>query len=239
MFRTMLFSLLLPKQNLSRCYSAQKTISDRYKEMFYPAFPTPPYNFICQIGDPVLRQKCDRVEESLISTPRFQSLINHMWEVHSKYECIGLSAPQIGLPLQLAVIGLTEAQCKQEKSELFSPVSPRVLINPVMKVLDYKSKTVSPEACGSMCGFSAQVSRFTDIRVEALNEKGEKVAWRSQGFEARVIQHEIQHLDGTIYVDVMEPKTLECTVWQRVNLNKGKGSIYFGPQKKSTFGSLW
>lgn len=87
-----------------------------------------------------------------------------MWEVHKEYRCIGLSAPQLGLPLQVMVIGCTKEDC--EKSVLMQPIAKKVLINPVMKVLNYKNKVVGPEVCASMCSYSALVSRFSEVRIE-------------------------------------------------------------------------
>lgn len=57
------------------------------------------------------------------------------------------------------------------------------------------------------------------------------MSWDAHGFEARIIQHEMDHLEGTIYIDKMEPRTLECSVWQQVNIHKGKGYIKFRPYK--------
>ena len=140
-----------------RAYSAKKTIAQLYRSQFYPQFPDAPYDFVCQVGDPILRQKCDKIDESIISKPAFQEvsgigtplshraifcvnvnaishffpffspqLISLMWKVHKDYECAGLSAPQIGLPLQLAVIGLDVNQITGEKSPFISSVPRRV-----------------------------------------------------------------------------------------------------------------
>lgn len=67
----------------------------------------------------------------------------------------------------------------------------------------------------------------------ALNEKGSKIAYDARGFEARIIQHEVDHLNGTLFTDKMDPKTLECTVWQRINMLKGKCQIQFKPVQNS------
>ncbi|XP_034245259.1 peptide deformylase, mitochondrial-like [Thrips palmi] len=216
-----------------RSYAAKKSFREKYQALFYPQRPEAPYDFVCQIGDPVLRQKCDLVDEQLIGLPKFQSFIELMWKVHKLYGCVGLSAPQLGLPLQVVVIGCTEEECKAAKSVFVQPIAKKVLINPVMKVLNYKSKVTGPEACASMCCYSALVSRFSEVRVEALNEKGTKIAFDANGFEARIIQHEIDHLSGTMYVDKMEPRTLECSVWQNVNVRKGNCQIRFKPIKDS------
>lgn len=71
------------------------------------------------------------------------------------------------------------------------------------------------------------------LLILALNEKGVQLTWDAGGFEARVIQHEVDHLEGTIYVDKMDPRTLECTAWQQINAHKGRCSISYGPHKKS------
>ncbi|KAK3923758.1 Peptide deformylase, mitochondrial [Frankliniella fusca] len=222
-----------------RRHAAKKSYNQRYKDFIEPAFPKPPFNFICQIGDPVLRQRCDSVDESLINTSGFQDLIAHLWKVHEAFSLAGLAAPQIGLPLQLVVIGFTETQCKESNAKFVSPVLRRVLINPVYKVLDYKDKITDSEGCASVCGYSAQVSRYSHIQVEALNENGIKESWKASGFEARTIQHEVDHLQGVVFVDKMEAKSLECSYWQHVKLHEGKGYIEFGPGKRGFLAKLY
>lgn len=212
---------------ISRKYSARQTFAGWLKSALYPSFADPPYDFICQIGDPVLRQKCDEVDINLIKLPKFQALIKQMWKVQKSFKVPTLSAPQIGLPLQVIVIETDPS---------------RVLINPKMRILDYASKVSLPESCPSMRGFSAKVPRFTSIRIEAINEEGQAISWDPVGLEAIAIQHEIDHLQGVMFVDKMEPKSLEFSLWQQIIVHKGKIFIQYGAPKKywrNWFTSWW
>jgi peptide deformylase len=142
-------------------------------------------------GDPILRAKARPVLLTEIKKPAFQKLIKLMFFTMREVDGVGLAAPQIGLPLRLAVI-------KNGKK------SPRiVLINPK---IESHSKTEQQdwEGCLSLPLVRGLVSRYEKIVVSYYDEHGEKQRKTiSQFSEARVFQHEIDHLNGVLYVDRM------------------------------------
>ncbi|XP_015237965.1 peptide deformylase, mitochondrial [Cyprinodon tularosa] len=183
--------------------------------------PTPPYNHVCQVGDPVLRSHAAAVDPATITGPEIQKVIGTMVKVMRKLECVGLSAPQIGVPLRILMM--------EYSWKLFEEVSPaarearglsvqplRIFVNPELRVLD--SRTVLfQEACESISGFSATVPRYRSVEVSGLNERGEAVTWQASGWSARVLQHEMDHLDGVLYIDRMDTKTFINISWQELN----------------------
>ncbi|XP_061138794.1 peptide deformylase, mitochondrial [Syngnathus typhle] len=183
--------------------------------------PSPPYNHVCQIGDPVLRSKAVTIDPAAIKGPEVQKVINTMVKVMRKVECVGISAPQIGVPLRILAL-----EYSQKLLDDSSPVSRkvrglsvqplRIFVNPQMRVLDWHI-VLFQEACESICGFSATVPRYLSVEVSGLNEKGEDTTWQVSGWPARILQHEMDHLDGVLYIDHMDSKTFINVNWQTYN----------------------
>ncbi|MEQ2163692.1 peptide deformylase, mitochondrial isoform X2 [Girardinichthys multiradiatus] len=183
--------------------------------------PSPPYSHVCQVGDPVLRSHAAAVDPAAITGLEIQKVLGTMVKVMRKLECVGLSAPQIGVPLRILML--------EYPWKLFEEVSPaarearglsvqplRIFVNPELRVLD--SRTVLfQEACESISGFSATVPRYLSVEVSGLNEKGEAVTWQASGWSARILQHEMDHLDGVLYLDRMDTKTFININWQEHN----------------------
>uniref|UniRef100_A0A3B5LCR1 Peptide deformylase n=1 Tax=Xiphophorus couchianus TaxID=32473 RepID=A0A3B5LCR1_9TELE len=92
----------------------------------------------------------------------------------------------------------------------------RIFLNPELRVLD-SSTVLSQEACESVSGFSAAVPRFRSVEVSGLNEKGQEVTWQASGWPARILQHEMDHLDGVLYLDRMDSRTFVNINWQEHN----------------------
>jgi len=162
---------------------------------------------IVQVGEPVLRQTARALSAEEIRSDEIQRLIEVMRETMRAAPGVGLAAPQIGLSLQLAVIedpeeflkGVSaEALARQERS----PVPFHVIINPVLHI-EPGEKVEFFEGCLSLSGFTALVGRARAVRVECLNERAEPVTIAARGWYARILQHEIDHLNGTVYVDRM------------------------------------
>jgi len=124
---------------------------------------------------------------------------------------VGLAAPQVGVPWQLAVIEdrasyiekLGAAQAEERQRE---PVPFHVLINPTISLLGEDSADFF-EGCLSLGGYVAAVRRSLAVRVETFNEKAEPVAIEARGWYARILQHEIDHLQGTLYIDRMRTRS--------------------------------
>lgn len=141
-----------------------------------------------------------------------QGLIEFMRETMRDAPGVGLAAPQIGLSLQIAVIEDAASYIEkmppgQAEERGRVPVPFHVIINPKLTLRDGQPIEFF-EGCLSFAGFSAIVPRARAVRVQALNEKAEPVSIDASGWYARILQHEIDHLNGVIYVDRMRSRTL-------------------------------
>jgi peptide deformylase len=166
---------------------------------------------IVQTGDPVLRKQSELLTRDEISSPRIQELIESMRETMREAPGVGLAAPQIGESIQLAVIEdraeyLADLSAEQLAKSQRSAVPFHVIINPKLTVVDNQSVEFF-EGCLSVEGFIAVVDRALNVSVECLNERGEEVTIDAHGWYARILQHEIDHLDGTLYIDRMKTRT--------------------------------
>ena len=167
---------------------------------------------IVQAGDPVLRQQSRALTKKEISSASIQYLIELMRNTMREAPGVGLAAPQIGQSLQLAVIeDRPEYIAEHSADELAvyqrAIIPFQVIINPRLSLVGNSSAQFF-EGCLSVAGFQAVVNRALKVRVECLNERGEEVTINAQGWYARILQHEIDHLNGTLYVDRMKTRTL-------------------------------
>lgn len=124
---------------------------------------------------------------------------------------VGLAAPQVGLPIQLAVIEDRPEYTKDMSPEQIAerqrlPIAFHVIINPKMSLIE-NSSTEFFEGCLSVAGFGALVRRAIRVRVQCLNEQAESKMIEAHGWYARILQHEIDHLNGTLYIDRMESRS--------------------------------
>jgi peptide deformylase len=166
---------------------------------------------LVQVGDPVLRQKARTLSKDEILSESIQNLIENMRDTMRDAPGVGLAAPQVGLGLQLAVIedcqeyiNKLSANAVEERDRCAVPF--HVIINPELTLIG--SDTVDFfEGCLSLDGYSALVRRNKRVRVRCLNEKGEQNVIETKGWYARILQHEIDHLNGTVYIDRMETRT--------------------------------
>ena len=140
-----------------------------------------------------------------------QRLIRDMRETMYDAPGVGLAAPQVGVPLQLAVIedrqeflSSLSAQELAEKERQAVPF--HVIVNPEITLLG-DDKVDFYEGCLSLSGFSAVVPRAAKVRVEYLDEHGAPQSVEASGWYARILQHEIDHLRGTLYIDRMKTRT--------------------------------
>ncbi len=164
---------------------------------------------IVQAGDPVLRAATRSIE--LAELPELQALIDEMRETMRAAPGVGLAAPQVGLGLRLAVIeDRDEYQERATVEELAErerrPVPFSVLVNPKLTITD-PTPVEFFEGCLSVEGFVALVPRARGVRVEALDESGRPVVIDAVGWYARILQHEIDHLDGALYIDRMRTRS--------------------------------
>ncbi len=166
---------------------------------------------IVQLGDPVLRARALDLEPAALKEKKIRELIDAMRETMRDAPGVGLAAPQIGLALRLAVIedrpesveGLDpETRAERERDA----VPFHVIVNPVLTVED-PTPAHFFEGCLSLTGFVGVVGRALAVRVDCLDETGAPRVIRARGWHARILQHEIDHLDGVVYVDRMETRT--------------------------------
>lgn len=162
---------------------------------------------IVQAGEPVLRQQARPLSIEEIKSARIQQLIESMRETMRAAPGVGLAAPQIGEPLQLAVIEDSADYLKGVPQQLLderqrSAVPFHVIINPELSLVG-DSTAIFFEGCLSLSGFTALVPRALQVQVKCLNERAEPLVINADGWYARILQHEIDHLQGTLYIDRM------------------------------------
>ena len=167
---------------------------------------------IVQAGDPVLRKKSRPLTKEEINSPQIQQLIDLMRNTMREAPGVGLAAPQIGQSIQLAVIEdratyISDLSTDELEERQRAAIPFHVIINPKLSIVG-NSTAQFFEGCLSVEGYQAVVDRALNVRVECLNERGEAVTINAQGWYARILQHEIDHLNGTLYVDRMKTRTL-------------------------------
>ena len=143
-------------------------------------------------GDEILKKKSKKVE---VIDEKIIELINDMIETLHKYEGVGLAAVQVGILKQIVVI--QEAEDK--------PI--HVIINP--EIISQSGTQVVEEGCLSFPNKFAKIERPENIKIRAINEKGKKIEISGKGLLAQAISHEIDHLNGEVFIDKIIPGTLE------------------------------
>lgn len=212
--------------------------------------PVPPFATPCQVGAPVLRATAAAVGPERLGGPELRELAAALAAGLRRGLCLGLSAPQLGVPLRVFAAELTVARCEQYPPPLrrahgIEPFPLRLLVNPVLRVLDSRLVT-GPEGCASLHGFSAYVPRHWAVHVSGtdpaaphhpapggtlpspsspvtsllwatgVDECGKPVSWEATGWAARIVQHEMDHLDGILYIDRMDPRTFTNVSWMEL-----------------------
>ena len=150
---------------------------------------------IARLGHPILRKVAQPVEVEAIPSPSIQNLISNMKETVLDADGAGLAAPQVHVSKRIVLLSIDEFEGLQ------------VWINPVLTPLT-DELIITFEGCLSVPRMRGAVARYSHIRVQAHNEKGESLDFELEGYSAVVAQHECDHLDGIIYVDRVEPGTL-------------------------------
>lgn len=143
---------------------------------------------ILKYGEPVLEKKAEPVTE--FDTPELKEIITDMWETMYSAKGVGLAAPQIGLGKRISVIDVSVGENEADKL---------VIINP--EITFREGKQTGEEGCLSIPGFREPVTRANKVSVVAKNEKGETVELTGEELLARAFQHEIDHLNGILFVN--------------------------------------
>jgi peptide deformylase len=166
---------------------------------------------IVQAGHPVLRSTAAPVPPELFGTSKLRDLAATMTEVMRKAPGVGLAAPQIGVGLALIVLEDADALMSRLSTEERAargrvPFPLKVIANPRLEARG-EGRAVFFEGCLSVSGYMALVERALEVEVTGFDERGDAVSWRVAGWPARILQHEVDHLAGTLYVDRMIART--------------------------------
>jgi peptide deformylase len=147
---------------------------------------------VLRMGDPRLWQKSLPVSQ--FNTAEVEELIRDMRETMAHLNGAGLAAPQIGVPLRVVIFGVTA----NPRYPDIEPVPDTVLINPVLTPLSSEMEE-GWEGCLSVPGMRGWVPRYTKLHYTGVDERGKPFERDVEGFHARVVQHEVDHLDGVLY----------------------------------------
>ena len=197
----------------------------------------PPPLQIVQVGDPVLRRRARPLSVEELASPRIQQLIVDMRETMRAAPGVGLAAPQIGESIQLVVIEDPPAYHADLSADELAAreraaVPFHVLVNPTLTVRT-DEQVAAFEGCLSFAGFRMIVPRARKVRVEALDEHGERFVKVATGWYARILQHEVDHLNGTVCLDRMEARTLTTDAnykahWQAHTIDEVRAALARG-----------
>ncbi len=149
---------------------------------------------VARMGNPVLRQVAEPVSAEGIHSKAFQRFCDDLLESMIEHDGTGLAAPQVYESVRVVVFSIDGGD-------------PMFLVNPVITPLN-DARRDGYEGCLSVPNLRGKVSRFLHIRVDALNRHGKPLAFEAHGWPARIVQHECDHLDGVLYVDLADPKSL-------------------------------
>ncbi len=170
-------------------------------------------------GHPVLRKMSDEIDEDY---EELEKLIEDMWQTMHRSEGIGLAAPQIGKNVRLIVIDATPMAEDFPELEGFK----RVLINPIITEFGDEECTES-EGCLSLPGIREEVKRPSKIKIEYENENFEVIEEELDGFAARVVQHEYDHIEGKLFIDHLSPLKKRLLKGKLASISKGKVDISY------------
>ena len=177
---------------------------------------------VCQIGDPILRQKSKPVQFDYMLSQEFNQLVELMVKTMRDKKGVGIAAPQVGASLRVIAVEFNGHHLQQNlkkfgangvqkmQMQLF-PL--KVVVNPEVKIID-PTTVAFKEGCLSMEGYSAIVPRVKEVQISGQSTTGEKLKFNIAGWMARVFQHEMDHLDGHLFVDSMQYKTLIFEKWK-------------------------
>ncbi len=155
------------------------------------------------MGHPVLRRRAQEIDDP--TAPEVHALVRDMLETMEDADGAGLAAPQVHVPQRLVIFRVPPERAEDEGGE--RPVPLTVLINPVIEPLTEEAE-LGWEGCLSVPGLIGAVPRFTHIRYRGLDLDGKPIDRTAEGFHARVVQHECDHLDGILYPQRMTDLSL-------------------------------
>lgn len=165
-------------------------------------------------GQPVLRKEGEDITPEY---PNLKQLIEDMYETMYNADGVGLAAPQIGLAIRLFVVGLDALEEENPEMAKFK----KVFINPqILEISEEEDEAY--EGCLSIPGISEKVSRPEWIKIQYQDEHFKTYIEEYEGFIARVIQHEYDHIEGTLFTDLIHPLRRQMIKSKMMNITKGK-----------------
>jgi peptide deformylase len=164
---------------------------------------------VVQIGDPVLRESAREVTPDEIGSPQIQSLIDDLIDTKRATNGAGIAANQVGEPVRVAIVEVEEGNPRYPYKP---PVPLTVMINPVLEPLDEGTVEIN-EGCLSVPGLRGSLERQLAVRVRYLDREGGEHDEVRRGLTAGTFQHEVDHLNGTLFVDRADPRTF--ATWEQ------------------------
>ncbi len=164
---------------------------------------------IRELGDPVLREPARELSAEELASPEVQRLIDDMIETKRAANGAGIAAPQVGEPLRIA---LAEVEPDNPRYPYKPPIPLTVFVNPRLEPLDDETATIN-EGCLSIPNLRGELERYVNVRVTYLDRNGVEHSDVRRGLTAGTFQHEVDHLDGILFVDRADPRSL--TTWEQ------------------------
>ena len=153
---------------------------------------------VARLGHPILRTVAEPVSPEAIRAPEIQRLVDDMLETMAEYDGAGLAAPQVHVSRRIVIYGVHRNPRYPDAEEVPLTVLVNPAITPVTKEMDEDW-----EGCLSVPDLRGQVPRCTRVKVDGYGRDGKPLRFTAEGFHARVLQHECDHLDGIVYLDRM------------------------------------
>jgi len=164
---------------------------------------------IRELGDPVLRERARELSAEELASPDVQRLIDDMIETKRAANGAGIAAPQVGEALRIA---LAEVEPDNPRYPYKPPIPLTVFVNPRLEPLDDETATIN-EGCLSIPNLRGELERYVNVRVTYLDRDGVEHSDVRRGLTAGTFQHEVDHLDGILFVDRADPRSL--TTWEQ------------------------
>jgi len=161
-----------------------------------------------QAGQPILRKKAEAVSKDVLVKKQTQELIDLMVETLRDSPGVGLAAPQVGEPLQIFIVEDKAEYHEQVPKEVLKaqerrPTTLKVFVNPELEIIE-QDEALFFEGCLSVDGYVAAVPRAKSVKIKALDRHGKPITYTAHGWFARILQHETDHLNGTLLIDSMQ-----------------------------------
>jgi peptide deformylase len=186
---------------------------------------------IVEIGDPVLRRRAREVTPTQLRSDEVQRLIDDLIETRRAANGAGLAAPQVGEGLRIAV---AENERANPRYPYKPPIPLTVLVNPVLEPLDSETAEIN-EGCLSVPGLRGTLRRHLSLRARYLDRDGESREQVVRGLTAGTFQHEVDHLDGVLFLDRADPRTL--ATWERFERHQREDLVARMTELAARFGS--